>query len=150
MPHSYATPSNPYSRHRTIHPHGGRLQRCRTHREKQPIYRRNVIGSACTSDRRHSSEPPIDSCIEDIDEALTAAGINAPALCVHENIVGIAAQLDTRETLSIAGGEDSQFCRTTEGHQDALSILVERHRKIPTSTLHRPRCLLLTAGAVQH
>src|SRR5215470_833784 len=32
-----------YSRHRTVHPHCGRLQRCRTHREKQPIHGRNVI-----------------------------------------------------------------------------------------------------------
>src|SRR4029077_2058545 len=80
-----------HSRHRTVHPHGGRLQRCRTQREKQPIYRRNVIGSACASDRRHSSEPPIVSCIEDVEEALTAADVDAPALSIDEKIVGIAA-----------------------------------------------------------
>src|SRR5215468_11430211 len=79
-----------HSRHRTVHPHGGRLQRCRTHREKQPIHRRNVIGSACASDRRHSSKPPIVSCIEDIEETLAAADVDAPAFYVDEKIVGVA------------------------------------------------------------
>src|SRR6266446_2403359 len=40
-----------HSRHRPVDPHGGRLQRCGTHRDKQPIHQRNVIGSACASDR---------------------------------------------------------------------------------------------------
>src|SRR5215813_4419895 len=80
-----------HSRHRAVHPHGGWFRRCSTHREKQPIHRWNEIGSARASDCRHSGEPPIVSCIEDIEEALTAADVDAPALCVHEKIVGVAA-----------------------------------------------------------
>src|SRR5215470_18777454 len=151
MPHWHATPSlrKTHSRHRTVYPHSGRLRRCRTHRKKQPIHRGNVIGSACASDRWHSGEPPIVSCIEDIEEALTAADVDTPAFYVNEKIVGIAAQFNACNTRSIAGGKDSQFRGTTEGNEDALSILVERHGKIRSRVLHRPCCLLLTADGVQ-
>src|SRR5262249_48303659 len=80
-----------HSRHRAVHPHGGWFQRRRTPREKQPIHRRNEIRSACAPDRRHSGEPPIVSRIKDIEEALTAADVDPPALYVHEKVVGIAA-----------------------------------------------------------
>src|SRR5260370_42018498 len=45
-----------HSRHRTVYPHGGGLQRCRTHREKQPVHRRNVVGSARSSHGGHSGD----------------------------------------------------------------------------------------------
>src|SRR5260370_1382922 len=94
-----------HSRHRTVYPHGGRLQRCRTHREKQPVHRRNVVGSARSSHGGHSGDATIVaiSRIKHVEEALPATDVNAPALCVHEQIVGIAAQFHTCNTLSIAG-----------------------------------------------
>src|SRR5216684_5867032 len=67
-----------HSRHRPVHPHGSRLQRCRTHRKKQPVHRRNVIGSARASDRGHSAEATIvaRACVEDVDETFAAAHVD--------------------------------------------------------------------------
>src|SRR2546425_1113802 len=80
-------------RHRPVHPHGGWLQRCRPHREKKPVRRRNEIRGARASDRGHPGEATVvaSACVEDVDETLAAADVDAPALWVDEKIVGVAA-----------------------------------------------------------
>src|SRR6266566_6248441 len=140
------------SRHRTVHPHGGRLQRCRAHRKKQPVYRWNVVGSARSSHGGHSSEATIvvRACVEDVDETLAAADIDAPALCVDEKIVGITAQFNTRNALSVADGMYRESSRGPEGDQDSLGILVEGHRKIRATLFHAPGCLRLAAATIEH
>src|SRR5215467_3214223 len=107
----------PSSRRWPVHPHSGWLRRYRTHRKKQPVQRRNVIGSARAPDRGQSSYATIVdcACVEDVEETLSATHVYTCALCIHEHIVGIAAHVNACNALPIAGRKHSESSEGSKG-----------------------------------
>src|SRR5216683_1635461 len=138
------------SRYWLEHPDGGCLSRTRTDSHKQTIHLGYKERSACAGNRGDTRDPSIRrfSRFQNIKETSPATDVNARALGINEQVIGIAAGLGGRDRLAVRHGEDAELGRSPKDHEDLATHVVQGHRKIRTPVGQRPFSDLLLRNAV--
>src|SRR5262245_2316434 len=88
-------------------------------RGSRPGYRRNVGRAAVCVPLR----------LEYIQVSVPAADVNAPALRIEEDIVGVATRIDHGNSAAVPQGERAEPSGIAKCHQHSPGSLVQRHRK---------------------
>src|SRR5258706_15318376 len=86
--------------------------------------------------------------LKNIKKASPATDVNATALGIDEQVIGIAAGLRGRDALTIRHGKDAELGRSPKDHKDLATNVVQSHRKIGALIGQRPFCDLLLRDAV--
>src|SRR5450759_2781755 len=128
------------SRHWSEYPNGCLLSGTRPDSNKQTIHLRYKERSACTRNRRDTRDPPIRRFFrfQDIKEASPATDVNARALGIDKQVIGIAAGFGGRDPLAVRYGEDAERSRSPKDHEDLAPNVVQGHRKICIPIGQRP------------
>src|SRR5262245_13195017 len=106
-------------------------------RGSRPGYRRNVRRAAVCVPLR----------LEYIQVSVAAAEVNALALRIEEEIVGVAARVDHGNGAAVPQGEHTEPSGIAKCHQHSPGSLVQRHRK-EAAVLDGPARCLLSGEAV--
>src|SRR5215813_14942624 len=91
------------SRHWLEHPDSGWLSAGRAHRQHQPVYFRDKERSTCAGNGRNACDPAIGAfCrVQDVDDSLAAADVNAMSLCIDKQVIGIATDVRARDQAAV-------------------------------------------------
>jgi hypothetical protein len=90
-------------------------------------------------------KPPVAGrgLAEHIDHAFSAAHVDAAALGIDENVIGVTTGLDLGHDEPLWIGKRHQNRGTAKDGQDSVSCSVDRHRKIGSCVLGRKRSIRL-------
>src|SRR6266849_4744929 len=140
------------SRHWSEDPYGCGLSRARPDSNKQAIHLGYKERRARTRNRGDTRDPSIRrfSRFQNIKEASPATDVNARALGINEQVIGIAAGLGGRDRLAVRHGEDAELGRSPKDHEDLATNVVQGHREICTPIGQRPFSDLLLRNAVHN
>jgi hypothetical protein len=81
--------------------------------------------------------------------SVSAAEIDAVALRVDEQVVGITTRFDSCNGAAIPHGKDAKLSWTPKGHENSSGIFVQSHWKIAV-VADRPTRYLFASGTVDH
>src|SRR5216684_4486321 len=128
------------SRYWSEYPNGCRLSGTRTDSNKQTIHLGYKERSARTRNRRDTRDPSIRRFFrfQNIKETSPATDVNACALGIDEQVIGIAAGFGGCNRLAVRHGEDAELGRSPKDHEDLATNVVQGHRKIRTPVGQRP------------
>src|SRR6267142_7006721 len=132
------------------HPDGCGLPRARPDSNKQTIHLGYKERSARTRNRGDTRDPSIRCFFrfQNVKEASPATDVNARALGINEQVVGIAAGLGGRDWLAVCHGEDAELGGSPKNHEHPATSVVQGHRKICAPIGQRPFSDLLLRNAV--
>src|SRR5229473_5541470 len=139
-----------FSRHWSKHPDGCWLSRVRPDSNNQTIHLGYKERSARTRNRGDTRDPSISrfSCFQNIKKAIATTHVNAAALGIDEQVIGITAGLGGRDPLAVRYGKDAERGRSPKDHEDLAPNVVQGHRKICTPIGQRPFSDLLLRDPV--
>jgi hypothetical protein len=136
--------------HRSEYPDGGWLSGTRPDSNKQTIdlgYKKRSARARRRWHKGDSSIPPF-LLFQNINEASPATDVDACALSVDEQVIGIAAGFGSRDRLAVRHGEDAEVRGSPKDYEDLAANWVQGHRKIGAPIGQRPFSDLLLRDAV--
>src|SRR6266851_4884857 len=139
-----------FSRHWSEQPDGCWFSRTPPDSNKQTIHLGYKERSARTRYRGNPCDPSIRRFFrfQNIKEASPATDVNARALGINEQVIGIAAGFGGRDRPAVRHGEDAELGTSPKDHEDLATNVVQGHREICTPIGQRPFSDLLLRNAV--
>src|SRR6267378_3764650 len=115
------------SRHWSEDPDGCGLSGTRSDRDKQTIHLVYKERSTRTRNRGDTRDPSIRRFFrfQNIKETSPATDVNARALGINEQVIGIAAGFDGRDRLAVRHGEHTELGGSPKDHEDLAMNVVQ-------------------------
>src|SRR6185437_5844737 len=120
------------SRDRAIHPDGCGISTARTNAQQKPIDFGNEQGGPGAAYGWDACEPRIGRflCHQNVEKPRPAYDVNTIALPIEEQVVSIAARVDSTRRCAGLFRECHEFCVVPECYEHPPAIMIEGHREV--------------------
>src|SRR5262249_8864463 len=125
---------------RAKHPYPNRIATGGAHAKEQPIKFGHEERRARSRYRWNSRQALVRARVENVDHAGAAAHIDAMALCIHKDIVGIATVLNHPNDRTVALIEYPELWRIAKDRKHVAGLAIKGHREIGGFAANRPNC----------